>query len=520
MVHLDDTSVYYHYNIQPTMLKSDKNILSVLRSTSSNELARCQHVLWTMEEDSALIKLYLFHGPNWELISNRLVLFNGSDDFGTKYTPHDVRKRVESVFRHCWPIEDQENYSNINELRHGSRSSNQRHKQSPNCWMRDKYLKNCARYFNQSNLSKGHKSVPTPQFILGTSASNDVNSAHHQIPSHGRPTVRSFPLKALSFSQCDPSPLQLSTTAVPMSQLRLKNPGPRNSITKSESQTSNALVINTISSASLCFDSPSSSVPVPHHSLFVNTEDPFVVQTPTKDLSEADQQSFHLSSPPVLLGNLVQSRLGNKFDLDRIPLSSRFVRGEFHRRRPLGTRLFENSLNDSVTSLNGSHSCHGSQSRLPADPKSSLGGLSDSKYLAVLTAKATVWNKALSIDRSFLSSLDHPNLGFSTSFDQKSNSSVLRNSETSRFSPFSVFQNPHSLKPLKPLSGPPRQQPQLILRRVLQVAYEDNWRHIAFGNGKQCQTVIQLARGFMIDFEQNANQSLVHKSDGNSVNRD
>ncbi|CAH8539918.1 unnamed protein product [Dicrocoelium dendriticum] len=36
-----------------------------------------------------------------------------------------------------------------------------------------------------------------------------------------------------------------------------------------------------------------------------NTEETFLVQTPTKALSESDHLSFHLSSPPTVLGNLV-----------------------------------------------------------------------------------------------------------------------------------------------------------------------------------------------------------------------
>lgn len=64
-------------------------------------------------------------------------------------------------------------------------------------------------------------------------------------------------------------------------------------------------------------------------------DDPFPVQTPTKALSEADQLSFHLVSPPAVIGNLINSANGRlnpgaKQDLDngtslsRTPTRSRF----------------------------------------------------------------------------------------------------------------------------------------------------------------------------------------------------
>lgn len=56
----------------------------------------------------------------------------------------------------------------------------------------------------------------------------------------------------------------------------------------------------------------------------------FVIQTPTKALSEADQLSFHLTSPPAVLGSAGRypvTNLNQKItDLDKTPIGSRIPR--------------------------------------------------------------------------------------------------------------------------------------------------------------------------------------------------
>ncbi|CAH8856591.1 unnamed protein product [Trichobilharzia szidati] len=50
--------------------------------------------------------------------------------------------------------------------------------------------------------------------------------------------------------------------------------------------------------------------------------------------------------------------------------------------------------------------------------------------------------------------------------------------------------------PLTPLAFPARQQPQLMLRRVVQVGDEMHWRKVAFGDNEDGQSLRELAKSF------------------------
>ncbi|TPP58813.1 hypothetical protein FGIG_09487 [Fasciola gigantica] len=249
-------------------------------------------------------------------------------------------------------------------------------------------------------------------------------------------------------------------------------------------------------------------------------DDLFSVQTPTKALSEADHLSFHLSSPPAVLRNLVTGSGSARYmgrtqksygDQTSARSYCTFLSSKVVERKPVCARLFDAPSNCASGTQDASGVCSSSvptQSTSRSLISTSLGSLrpasDDAKCLAVLTAKATVWSKALNPVTSVVSSMPASTSTHIKAFENLPVSSpefVFPALVTDRSR---VFGTAH-ISPCKSLPPrpqiPPRQQPQLSSRRVVQIGFEDKWRRFALGTSKAHRMTIRMARQFLDDFK-------------------
>ncbi|CAH8509218.1 unnamed protein product [Schistosoma turkestanicum] len=309
-----------------------------------------------------------------------------------------------------------------------------------------------------------------------------------------------------------------------------------------------------------------------HHQHQHQHQHQFVIQTPTKALSEADQLSFHLTSPPAVLGSAgryaTTTNVNNHYkllDLDKTPIGSRFQQcsrldgdgvpeaAAPPLRRPLCTRLFDNIPNDhslpstttpssSFQTENSNHHHHhngrknfSTKTNYPTlSSSSTYHSYDEAKCIAILTAKATVWNRALLPISSTASSSTFTSTSSSMSTLQRSHYSTYpppastaaavnrfkddhnsNNNNSSQSSWNTAASSSHGVNwsmykkdnkliddnlmksSLKPLKFSKRKQPHFILRRIVQIANENDWQEVAYSHNSTVQTLIQSAKLFL-----------------------
>ncbi|KAF7256673.1 hypothetical protein EG68_06677 [Paragonimus skrjabini miyazakii] len=257
-----------------------------------------------------------------------------------------------------------------------------------------------------------------------------------------------------------------------------------------------------------------------------HTEDHFFVQTPTKALSEADQLSFHLASPPAVLRNLVSGSSTARYvgftqkpDSRRTPNRMRHLlcNSTTVNARSVCARLFEAPLSADNRSACASLERLAERSLLSSARINDLAisatlnstGLNDANCLAVLTAKATAWNRAITPTSTPVPSAI-PDNNFNTSLAGAANGRSQFGGWTPVVNPqvqsgcdsdYSGTHKESFLIPLVPLKVPPRMQPQLSTRRVVQIGYEDQWRRFALGASDTHRSSTRLARQFLRDLK-------------------
>ncbi|KAA0187091.1 hypothetical protein FBUS_09039 [Fasciolopsis buskii] len=252
-------------------------------------------------------------------------------------------------------------------------------------------------------------------------------------------------------------------------------------------------------------------------------DDLFSVQTPTKALSEADHLSFHLSSPPAVLRNLVTGNGSARYvgrtqksegEQMLVRSSSTRLSSKLVDTKPVCARLFDEPPGCGTATRDCSLICS-SNVTTPSTSRSLISSLGssrpvsdDAKCLALLTAKATVWSKALNPTvgvalRPPISKSIHTNTleRLSLSSSESALLPVIAN-RPRVFGAASPYKPP-SLR----LQIPPRQQPQLSSRRVLQVGFENKWRRFAFGTSQAHRLSIRMARQFLNDFKESGSHS-------------
>ncbi|CAI2737315.1 unnamed protein product, partial [Dicrocoelium dendriticum] len=171
---------------------------------------------------------------------------------------------------------------------------------------------------------------------------------------------------------------------------------------------------------------------------------------------------------------------------------------------PVCTRLFQYPTRNEGPSAdrlsNDRHELLPSCNRLLATSTACAPKSRDPNCIAILTAKATVWNRAVkaSTDASCNtprtqkpSPLIAPEL-FSTVYPRPIST------QTSHTTSRNLATHPsHQSTPLLPLKFGSRRQPQLSTRRVVQIGYDVKWRRFALGTSKSHRTAVCLARRFL-----------------------
>ncbi|XP_018647267.1 serine-rich repeat protein, putative [Schistosoma mansoni] len=508
----------YLKHLRPQMLGSSKTYTTLIQHSTVPQaiLNSDQNSSWTKDEDSTLLQLYLTYGSNWELIANRLTT---SGSLHKKRTALDVRQRYEKVVLQYWPTNNQENRPLSSLLFRNSFSNNSLLSTS-----------------TPVDLIKNGPLLPSPdksQFSLPSSSSSLLfikSNSPKLLESSINDDLTNSPNSSFSFHFYHNNNNDCSSKTTPL---------------KSIHQTTNGSL-----SVLIADDN--------HSNNNNNHNNHFVIQTPTKALSEADQLSFHLTSPPAVLGSAGRypvTNLNHKItDLDKTPIGSRIprfsqIRGDDGAplRRPLCTRLFDNIPNDTSlpsTSLSSSFTVSNTNRSNLSEKTSSTLSLSTTSYnscdeakcIAILTAKATVWNRALlpttstsTTATSSLSTSQKSHLSYFTANNNHNNNRLFKDENEFNMSSYqshnfpitndSMMRYHNNLYPyksysqivnnnvnfnpqLKPLEFSSRKQPHLTLRRIVQIANEDDWQEIAYGNNYATQTLIQLAKSFTNNYQQ------------------
>ncbi|KER31863.1 hypothetical protein T265_01953 [Opisthorchis viverrini] len=459
---------------------------------------------WSEHEDITLFNLYYLNGPNWDLISTQLSSMNTA----RPRTALDVRRRYEHILRRsmlttflgskenrppstakkpleadlCWKAEKQGDHVAWSRVLTGSSTHNFSHGSFTH-WP----LSRRRRYDDPTVCVSP---FPVPHKLA------------HQVIGVLTPTIPSL-LSQLSVRKSSPErltislpcPSELATRQLSSRPIvQTSNPTPSTSsqslVTRPQFNLTSSLPpastcsISQASQVSIAPDTISAHPGLPslpnavHRSIAgsgYTTDDNFLVQTPTKALSETDQMSFHLVSPPAVLRNLAS---GNN--------SARYV-GLLHRgfndsekasgfHRSVCTRLFDSPTDPLKHELGPERVDHVVRpvAYRSVDP-SILSAPTDFDCLEVLTAKATVWNRAFTpISSSACAPISAPKASFSVhptgTLILPQESSCLRRNGDSPCSVEGPIQEP--LSPLLPLKFHPRQQPQLSCRRVVQIGLE------------------------------------------------
>ncbi|CAH8575397.1 unnamed protein product [Schistosoma rodhaini] len=596
----------YLKHLRPQMLGSSKTYTTLIQHSTVPQaiLNSDQNSSWTKDEDSTLLQLYLTYGSNWELIANRL-------------TTSDVRQRYEKVVLQYWPTNNQENrplssllfrnsllaWSNSpkNNGTHNNTNSNDQSIVSKNNARPTYLIPLSSLKSSHDSTTSGNWKIRLTQPIHHHDSGFSESGLSNSVQSGGNNSQQSLRYSVVTTSISSNNSLLSTSTPVDLIKNGPLLPSPDKSQFSLPSSSSSSLFIKSNSPKLLessinddLTNSPNSSFSFHFYhnnnndcsskttsplksihqttngSLSVliaddnhsnnnnNHNNHFVIQTPTKALSEADQLSFHLTSPPAVLGSAGRypvTNLNHKItDLDKTPIGSRIprfsqIRGDDGAplRRPLCTRLFDNIPNDTSlpsTSLSSSFTVSNTNRSNLSEKTSSTLSLSTTSYnscdeakcIAILTAKATVWNRALlpttstsTTATSSLSTSQKSHLSYFTANNNHNNNRLFKDENEFNMSSYqshnfpitndSMMRYHNNLYPyksysqivnnnvnfnpqLKPLEFSSRKQPHLTLRRIVQIANEDDWQEIAYGNNYATQTLIQLAKSFTNNYQQ------------------
>ncbi|CAH8612398.1 unnamed protein product [Schistosoma rodhaini] len=596
----------YLKHLRPQMLGSSKTYTTLIQHSTVPQaiLNSDQNSTWTRDEDSTLLQLYLTYGSNWELIANRL-------------TTSDVRQRYEKVVLQYWPTNNQENrplssllfrnsllaWSNSpkNNSTHNNTNSNDQSIVSKNNARPTYLIPLSSLKSSHDSTTSGNWKIRLTQPIHHHDSGFSESGLSNSVQSGGNNSQQSLRYSVVTTSISSDNSLLSTSTPVDLikngpllsspdkSQFSLPSSSSSSLFIKSnspkllESSINDDLINSPNSSFSFHFyhnnnNNCSSKTTSPLKSIHQTTNgslsvlitddnhsnnnnnhnNHFVIQTPTKALSEADQLSFHLTSPPAVLGSAGRypvTNLNHKTtDLDKTPIGSRNprfsqIRGDDGAplRRPLCTRLFDNIPNDTSlpsTSLSSSFTVSNTNRSNFSEKTSSTLSLSTTSYnscdeakcIAILTAKATVWNRALlpttstsTTATSSLSTSQKSHLSYFTANNNHNNNRLFKDEnefnmnsyQSHNFSitkdsmmryhnnlyPYKSYSqivnnNVNFNPPLRPLEFSSRKQPHLTLRRIVQIANEDDWQDIAYGNNYATQTLIQLAKSFTNNYQQ------------------
>ncbi|CAH8567448.1 unnamed protein product [Heterobilharzia americana] len=512
----------YLKHLRPQILGSSKTYTTLLQRSVSPQsvLSLEQNSKWTKGEDSTLVQSCITHGSNWELIANRLTT---NSSLRKKRTALDVRQRHEKVVPHHWPTYNKENCP-LSSLRfrnsllswsNTSRNSLVNSGDQPlNKTSRPTYVIPLSSLKSNSDLTlnRNWKIRLTQSHDSGFSESGLSNNS--QSGSNSYQSLKYSVVPTTSVSSINP----LLSTSTPVDLIKNEpsiSPDKHN-FSLSSFMKSDSLRIPQSNTDDLISPSPSihddinecstrliSPLDTNHQAsscnellngIMIDDNSHFIIQTPTKALSEADQLSFHLASPRL---TPVRSRLPQSKSDDDVPP-----------RRPPCTRLFDDTpkcSSSSVASTSTSSSFNENNNR----PKRSFTNSStlttynscdEAKSIAIVTAKATAWNRALlrfsssstvttsllNSQRSNLSYLNMNNTNNRIKIDEafsfdSHNLHTFPNSKDSMmeyYNNLSSYKSRHQVKnsinldPLKPLQFSARKQPHLSLRRVVQVGNE------------------------------------------------
>ncbi|OON23736.1 Myb-like DNA-binding domain protein [Opisthorchis viverrini] len=497
---------------------------------------------WSEHEDITLFNLYYLNGPNWDLISTQLSSMNTA----RPRTALDVRRRYEHILRRSMLT----TFLGSKENRPPSTAKKPLHLVGGGVMTIQLFVYHLSRCPTNLHTSLPWKQKPKPYSASTDPASKQRRMCSPTLVCNSRPALGIQPMSQRNANVVLPSDQLTPTIPSLLSQLSVRKssperltislPCPSELATRQLSsrpivQTSNPTpstssqslvtrpqfnLTSSLPPASTCSISQASQVSIApdtisahpglpslpnavHRSIAgsgYTTDDNFLVQTPTKALSETDQMSFHLVSPPAVLRNLAS---GNN--------SARYV-GLLHRgfndsekasgfHRSVCTRLFDSPTDPLKHELGPERVDHVVRpvAYRSVDP-SILSAPTDFDCLEVLTAKATVWNRAFTpISSSACAPISAPKASFSVhptgTLILPQESSCLRRNGDSPCSVEGPIQEP--LSPLLPLKFHPRQQPQLSCRRVVQIGLEDDWRQIALGTSHTHLAVTQTALKFL-----------------------
>ncbi|CAL8074611.1 unnamed protein product [Calicophoron daubneyi] len=504
---------------------------------------------WSRQENEVLIHLYYMYGPDWELIARRLSVINGSNGICRVHSPAEVRRQFEQILRtnnSC----GQENRLPLNDVYQNALLS----------WSGS--AKRKSKVYSEGNISEGPstksvESCEANQLISCYETTDETSTlkvrlmeCNLEAPDNKSQTTTISLLSQITVQKSTSSDrLTISLPRIPDSRaneltslplIRLPNslssfPTEKREDSTEKCCTNQSGLIPRLSyiytrpnrtgtfGENLSHKDDKSALFLHSHSISniigLQNEDAYPVQTPTKDLSEADQLSFHLASPPVILGSPAAAGISapvrcagfkRSADVDATPIRSDafFSHSGQNDRRPVCTRLFDASGNSSagrIVQLSNHlalSSPHAASDWSTAGPKTQIPTSSDSECLALLTAKATVWKRALSVPQA------NSNQGSNQSKTQTvpephHSGSVWPHVSSAGQLDLPGWRDPPSLFPVRPLTPlvplkvHSRLQPYLSTRRVIQIGSENQWRRFALGSSKAHRTTTRLARRFL-----------------------
>ncbi|BHF59601.1 hypothetical protein SprV_0100256200 [Sparganum proliferum] len=333
-------------------------------------------------------------------------------------------------------------------------------------------------------------SAPSPK--LGSSGLSVKRSSRD--PNHRPSSIRRLDASLQKHYSPDHSPSFVSPACSPSPHKASPSPLPINSHLLEPSQIS-------------CISTPLKGAP------FASDEHMFAVQTPTKAIGESDLQSFHLISPPSVFPASASksSHQPSNPCFPSAPLKPRALfsttpdamSAHNEDNPPLFRVIKPEQDSDARVSAVCSPSAKIKRSSSPlslsSDPSStqlsssflpprrSLAPLfpdnCSSDSIALLTAKATVWNRvqtAKEVNNIMMSS-----------------GSRRLTSSASKSALGPVV--PRTRRNSSPFAFPVQQQPQLSIRRILQVASETVWRRVALGTSGIQRDVTHLAHLLLDD---------------------
>ncbi|KAF6768709.1 hypothetical protein AHF37_08619 [Paragonimus kellicotti] len=521
--------------------------------------ARLSKQGWTDKEDSALLNLYQLYGPNWNAISRSLFTVTCAR---RQRTSSEVQLRYEHILQSRLPIRslgDKENRTPNNTVLRNSLlswSGASTRKTKPDLitsrnaetLYSSKRLRlwcetDAAAYGLKTSMSDSSRSrkAPSPEVSHGAPISVPLIT-QLSVPKASSPERLTISLPCLSenrFCQHSAQPVLQSSSTLQSLLLRKQFETTTTQLFPTALRTLST--VSNISSPPVddtahrdvagCRSMPTA---LPHPVNALNsvgvpgcpTEDHFLVQTPTKALSEADQLSFHLASPPAVLRNLVSGSSTARYvgftqkpDSRRTPNRMRHLlfNSTTVNSRSVCARLFEAPPStDSRTTCaplerltERSLLSSARINDLAISATLSSTGLNDANCLAVLTAKATAWNRAITpTSTSVAPTIPDNNFtvspaGAASIHGQFGGWTPVVNPKVQSgcHSDYNGTYRESVLIPLAPLKVPPRMQPQLSTRRVVQIGYEDQWRRFALGASDAHRSTTRMARQFLRDLK-------------------